>query len=142
MRFALSPNDARIGDLVLLLDDDQEPYAEICRRVGAAAERLGCARPSYSLVRRLVMLRRRAAELERQGTAVLGEAAAMAAAGRVTSLVEAYVRAGELGGQARLVLQQHKAFGGRERGRGRAEEGDGAVRGSGATGPARRSRAP
>jgi hypothetical protein len=46
--------DARIDALVIELDDPSESMAEICRRVSAAAERLGLTRPSLVHLRTLV----------------------------------------------------------------------------------------
>lgn len=43
---------------MIVLADDGAPAAEICRRVGEAAERLGLSRPSYEQVRVLVNERR------------------------------------------------------------------------------------
>ena len=51
--------DPRILELASLVDDRREPLAEICRRVGAAAERLGVTRPSYVHLRRLIHAERR-----------------------------------------------------------------------------------
>jgi hypothetical protein len=45
--------------LILGLDDETQPIAETCRRVGVAAERLGIVRPSYPQVRRIVLAERR-----------------------------------------------------------------------------------
>jgi hypothetical protein len=45
--------------LILGLDDETQPIAETCRRVGVAAERLGIERPSYPHVRRIVLVERR-----------------------------------------------------------------------------------
>lgn len=53
MRFALSPNDRRIHDLVAALDRDDVPFAETWRAVGDAASQLGLRRPGYHLVREL-----------------------------------------------------------------------------------------
>jgi hypothetical protein len=39
---------------VIRLDDGSAPIAEVCRRVGAEAERLGLTRPSYERIRLLV----------------------------------------------------------------------------------------
>jgi len=36
------------------LDDERTPIAELCRRIGAEAERRGLTRPSYERVRELV----------------------------------------------------------------------------------------
>jgi hypothetical protein len=53
--------DERIVDAIKVLDDRREPIAEICRRVGRCADKLGLPRPSYVHIRRLVH-----AERERQ----------------------------------------------------------------------------
>jgi hypothetical protein len=50
--------DDRIIDLLRKLDDRREPMAEVCRRVGAAAERDGLFRPSYSHLRRFIHAKR------------------------------------------------------------------------------------
>jgi hypothetical protein len=49
----------RLVEELLHLDDRRVPIAEINRRVGAAAERLGVPRPSYQRVRELVHASRR-----------------------------------------------------------------------------------
>lgn len=54
MRFALSPNDPRLRDLVRALDRDDMPMAETWRAVGEGAWRLGFHRPGYHVVRHLV----------------------------------------------------------------------------------------
>jgi hypothetical protein len=46
--------DPRIRETVRLLDDPDEPIAEICRRVGERAEELGLPRPSHVHLRQLV----------------------------------------------------------------------------------------
>jgi hypothetical protein len=48
----------RIFDLVRALDDRGESIAEICRRVGREAERLGLTRPSYVHLRRVIQAER------------------------------------------------------------------------------------
>jgi hypothetical protein len=50
--------DARIVSALRALDDPKEPMAEICRRVGDVASRLGLTRPSYVHVRRLLLAER------------------------------------------------------------------------------------
>ena len=57
-RFAprISP---RIVEAIVRLDDRSVPIAEVCRRVGAEAERMGLTRPSYQRVRVLVHESRR-----------------------------------------------------------------------------------
>ena len=47
--------DPRLVEALRVLDDRREPIAEICRRVGVAAERLGLHRPSYVHLRRLLL---------------------------------------------------------------------------------------
>lgn len=58
--------DVRIVELVCALDDPALPIAELCRRVGTAAERIGLTRPSYSHVRRLALAERERLEAERE----------------------------------------------------------------------------
>ncbi len=48
----------RLLDVIEHMGMERVPIAEINRRVGAEAERLGCARPSYERVRELVHLAR------------------------------------------------------------------------------------
>ena len=50
--------DPRIVVALRMLDDRSQPVAEVCRRVGAAAERLGLHRPSYVHLRRLLVAMR------------------------------------------------------------------------------------
>jgi hypothetical protein len=49
----------RLLAAVRQLDDRTVPLAETCRRVGAAAERLGLPRPSYVHLRRVILEERR-----------------------------------------------------------------------------------
>jgi hypothetical protein len=112
MRCAISRNDRRIVDLVRLLDRDDVPFAATWREVAAAAERLHARRPSYAHVRRVARLERRLRELQRESTAVLTDAAAGFAAGRVPSFVGVLVRLRELELERELVLQKHKPFNG------------------------------
>jgi hypothetical protein len=78
--------DPRLRALVTLLDADGAPVAETWRLVAAAAEASGQLRPSYALVRRLVLrhrhLGRRRAELRR----VALDAAETLLAGRVPNV--------------------------------------------------------
>jgi len=110
VRFAITPNDPRVAVLVAAADVDDVPAAEVWRRVGRAAERVGMRRPSYGHVRRLVRLERRRRELEREGRVVLGREAALVLAGRVPSAVLVLERLRELEARAELVFQEHKAF--------------------------------
>jgi hypothetical protein len=130
VRFAIPPNDPRIAVLVAAADVDEMPAAEVWRRVGRAAERVGIRRPSYGHVRRLVRIERRRRELEREGRAVIGRAAVTLAAGRVPSAVLVLERLRELQRRGELVFQEHKPFGAT----------GGPARG--ATAPGRRSRGP
>jgi hypothetical protein len=57
--------DVAILDALSALDDRGQPIAEISRRVGVAAERLGFARPSYVHLRRLVHLKREQEDADR-----------------------------------------------------------------------------
>ena len=49
----------RLLEALVRLDDRRVPIAEVNRRLGAEAERLGLARPSYERVRELVHQSRR-----------------------------------------------------------------------------------
>jgi hypothetical protein len=63
-RFAPRISD-RLLHAIPRLDDGKMPFAEVCRRVGEEADRLGLPRPSYQRVRVLVHEARR---LRRQPT--------------------------------------------------------------------------
>jgi hypothetical protein len=52
-------------------DDPRVPIAEVCRRVGAEADRLGLTRPSYERIRELVHLLRRLRQKPRRGPSML-----------------------------------------------------------------------
>lgn len=110
MRSAISPNDRRIADLVRALDREDAPLAATWRAVGDGAERLGLRRPSYAHVRRLALAERRRRELRRAARAVLGDAAAVFASGRVPSLTGVALELRELKLAEELVFQEHKAF--------------------------------
>jgi hypothetical protein len=47
--------DPRLLEALAALDDRAVPVAEVCRRLGRAADDLGLTRPSYVHVRRLVV---------------------------------------------------------------------------------------
>jgi len=49
----------RLLEALVRLDDRTVPIAEVCRRLGAEAERIGVPRPSYQRVRVLVHALRR-----------------------------------------------------------------------------------
>lgn len=74
--------DPRLGDAIRAFDDGKIPIAEVCRRVGEAAELLGVPRPSYVHVRRLVHQYRETAGAESARKAAL-RAIAADVAGRV-----------------------------------------------------------
>lgn len=57
--------DARIVDAVRALDDRTESMAEISRRVGIAAARLGLPKPSYVHLRRYIVAHREEEDAER-----------------------------------------------------------------------------
>jgi hypothetical protein len=50
--------DPRILAAARKLDDKSQPMAEICRRIGNAAEELGLPRPSYVHLRRIIKAER------------------------------------------------------------------------------------
>ena len=65
--------DKRLLRAIRRLDDESLPIAEVCRRVGDRAEKLGVPRPSYVHVRRIVQDERaRRAELREIRNEVLG----------------------------------------------------------------------
>jgi hypothetical protein len=55
---------------LMRIDDETVPIAEVCRRLGAEADRRGLTRPSYERVRELVHLARELRH-ERRGPSVL-----------------------------------------------------------------------
>ncbi len=60
MRPSQAPRyDQRLVQAITRLDDESEPIAEICRRIGRFAEEIGVTRPSYSHLRRLIRAERR-----------------------------------------------------------------------------------
>jgi hypothetical protein len=59
-------------------DDPREPIAEVCRAVGAEADRLGLTRPSYEQVRVIVQELRRRRAARAATRAVLFEVAVRA----------------------------------------------------------------
>ncbi len=64
----LSP---RLLEAIVRLDDPSVPIAEVSRRVGAAAAKLGVMRPSYERVRVLVHALRAARRPRRPSTAAV-----------------------------------------------------------------------
>ena len=109
MRCAISPNDARISDLVRALDRDGQPAAETWRVVAAAAERLGLARPSYGHVRRLVRVERRLRQLRGDAREILTDAGVALLVGRVPNVLRVIDKFDEIRLREDLVLQEHKA---------------------------------
>ena len=68
--------DKRLLRAIRRLDDESLPMAEVCRRVGERAERLGVPRPSYVHVRRIIRdERERKAELREIRNEALGRLA-------------------------------------------------------------------
>jgi hypothetical protein len=57
--------EARILELLEALDDRGVPVAEVNRRVGDAAEKLGLIRPSYVHLRRILLAERDRQDAER-----------------------------------------------------------------------------
>ena len=118
MRFALSPNDRRVQDLVVALDRDDVPFAETWRAVGDAASQLGLLRPGYHLVRELAKAARvlRAARADtrramRRALMAVGSPYAYNLRRSARQLVDAYEN--EV-----LVMEQHKASRGADGARG------------------------
>jgi hypothetical protein len=110
VRFAISPNDLRLVQLVAHFDRADVPAAETWRRVSLAAERVGMKRPSYGHVRRLVRIERRLQELRAQQRDVWKDAVTRSAAGLVPSVVWTLSRVRELQLAEELVVQEHKPF--------------------------------
>jgi hypothetical protein len=108
VRFAISPNDPRLVQLVAHFDRADHSAAETWRQVSLAAERVGLRRPSYQHVRRLVRIERRLLELRAQRREAWSDAAARNAAGLVPSVVWSLSRVRELQLAEGLVLQEHK----------------------------------
>jgi hypothetical protein len=71
----------KLLELIVTLDDNAQPIAETCRRVGDAAERLGLSRPSYVHVRRIVVAERAARRRRKKLRAPLVDAAVSTFAG-------------------------------------------------------------
>jgi hypothetical protein len=61
----------RLLEAVVRLDDERLPIAEVYRRVGSEADRLGLTRPSYQRVRELVRASRRLRRRTTTRTSVL-----------------------------------------------------------------------
>jgi hypothetical protein len=58
--------DSRIVDAVRAFDDPRGSIAEVCRRVGEEATRLGLPRPSYVHIRRIVHAERERRRAEQE----------------------------------------------------------------------------
>jgi hypothetical protein len=108
VRFAISPNDLRLVQLVAHFDRPDHSAAETWRQVSLAAERVGLNRPSYQHIRRLVRIERRLQELRAQRREVWSDAAARNAAGLVPSVAWTLSRVRELQRAEELVVQEHK----------------------------------
>jgi hypothetical protein len=107
MRFAVSPRERRLWDLVRALDRAEQPAAETWRLVGAAAERLELPRPSYGHVRRLVCVARALERIRKERGRVLGDAATRLVAGAVPNVPRLLDTLSELR-EEELVFQEHK----------------------------------
>ena len=83
MRSAVRREDERLRRLVDDLDRTDAPMAETWRRVAAAAADRGQLRPSYALVRRLVLARRERERARADVRQVAVEAAGTLLVGRV-----------------------------------------------------------
>jgi hypothetical protein len=79
--------DPRIAELVVQLDEPGVSMAEVCRRVGDAAQELGITRPSLVHLRTLVRDERDRKEAERQRREDLRELAEDVAAALVAGRV-------------------------------------------------------
>ena len=108
MRFALSPNDRRIHDLVVALDRDDTTAAETWRAVGEAAWRLGLRRPGYHAVRVLVRDERRRRAARAATRAAARDALLAVGSSRVVDLPLALDRYELARAKERLVVKQHK----------------------------------
>lgn len=74
MRTTFAPRIApKVVDAIARLDDRSVPIAEVNRRVGAAAQRMGYTRPSYQRVRVLVHLIRAVRRRRRSTARVITE---------------------------------------------------------------------
>ncbi len=67
----MHPIDQRLISELERLDDRNVPIAEVCRQLGAAADRLGLPRPSYEVSRRRIHEIRRARTGPRTGDVAL-----------------------------------------------------------------------
>jgi hypothetical protein len=103
---------ASIVEAIDALDDGRMPVAELCRRVGALAERLGLLRPSYVHLRRYALAQRARAKAEARRRAELRAIASGTAERMVLGLrVDAYEVAEQVAvarGRYELVAQSHK----------------------------------
>jgi hypothetical protein len=75
--------DKRVFAAIRRLDDERQPVAETCRRVGEEAQALGLPRPSYVHVRRLVRAQR---EIRRARREIVSDLVSDAARGLVPRL--------------------------------------------------------
>ena len=91
--------DVRILVAARALDDEHEPIAEICRRVGRECDRLGLTRPSYVHLRRIIR-----AERERRQVIddIRRELVEQLFSGRAPSIAKAQERAREAAERAEL----------------------------------------
>jgi hypothetical protein len=108
VRFSIARHDPRIHALVVGLHREGVPAAATWREVGAAAQELGLARPSYHTIRQLV----RAEELRRPARSDSRRAAldvlSAAASSRVVDLPIALDAFEVARARERLVSDRHK----------------------------------
>lgn len=89
--------DSRLLETIATVDDRGEPIAEICRRVGAAADRFGLTRPSYSQLRRLIREHRLREDEAAERRAILADAATRALLARPVDAYEVADRIRDVG---------------------------------------------
>lgn len=109
MRFAVSPNDPRLVELVAVFDRDDSSAAETWRLVGDALERIGLPRPGYHRILRLVRLERRRRALRAEARGVLKDTLSRSAAGLAPNILWTIERVNELRREEALVVQHHEA---------------------------------
>jgi len=80
--------DKRVLAAIRRLDDERQPVAETCRRVGDAAQALGMPRPSYVHLRRLVRAQREIRRARREIVSDLVSDAARGLAPRLDRAIE------------------------------------------------------
>jgi hypothetical protein len=121
MRFAVNGRDERLRELVQEHDRERAAMAETWRLVGAAAAAQGMLRPSYDVVRRLVLAHRERVRAQRAAREVV----IVTASGLRTRRPRGNSRTHELLDDAQLGVTARSV---RRTERTRASAGEGAVR--------------